>query len=261
MNKNILLILLAVITTLVGISQEEKKILIFTKNGKGYVHDNITASIEAIMKISKENNIKVDTSTNSSVFTDKNLKQYDALIFSNTNNEVFDTDEQKIAFIRYTEAGGGFVGIHSTCATERDWHWFQQVVGGNFVRHAPFQKFTIKIIDPEHTSTDFFTSDWVREDECYYVNNINPDIHVLLAADLATVEDKGKETYPANTFSLFPLAWYHEFDGGRQWFTALGHSIDDYSMPLFVQHITGGILWAVEKGKPDYSKAKSVNLK
>ncbi len=261
MNVKFLFIFIALFFSIEGISQEEKKVLIFTKNGKGYVHDNIAASIEAIMKIGKENNIKFDTSTNSSVFTDKNLKQYDALIFSNTNNEVFETDDQKIAFIRYVEAGGGFVGIHSTCATQRNWHWFQQLVGGKFVRHAPFQEFTIKVIDPKHPSTEFFTSDWIREDECYYVNNINPDINVLLAADLSTVEDKGKDTYPSNTFSFFPLAWYHEFDGGRQWFTALGHSIEDYSMPLFVQHLTGGITWAVEKGKPDYSKTKSIGLK
>ena len=92
--------------------------------------------------------------------------------------------------MRYTEAGGGFVGIHSACATERDWHWFWQMVGGKFVRHAPFQKFTIKIIDADHPSTNFFESDWERADECYYVNHINPDIHVLLAADMTTVEKK-----------------------------------------------------------------------
>ena len=80
------------------------------------------------------------------------------------------------------------------------------MVGGKFVRHAPFQKFTIKIIDADHPSTNFFESDWERADECYYVNHINPDIHVLLAADMTTVEDKGKEDYPGKTFrNLFPL--------------------------------------------------------
>ena len=116
------------------------------------------------------------------------------------------------------------------------------------MRHAPFQEFTIKIIDPSHMSTSFFETDWIRADECYYVNEINPDIHVLLAADLSTVEDKGKSEYPANTFgNTFPLAWCHEFDGGREWFTALGHSIEDYSDPLFMQHLLGGILWAMER--------------
>ena len=60
---------------------------------------------------------------------------------------------------------------------------------------------------------------------------------------------------------LFPLVWCHEFDGGRQWFTALGHSKEDYTMPLFSKHLLGGILWAMENGKPDFSKARSQRLK
>ncbi|MEA3478943.1 MAG: ThuA domain-containing protein [Bacteroidota bacterium] len=243
-------------------SQNDKKVLVFTKNGEGYVHDNIAASIDAIKQLGEENNFEVDVSDNPNMFREDNLNQYDALVFSNTNNKVFDNDKQKLAFIRYIEAGGGFVGIHSACATERDWPWFWKVVGGKFVRHAPFQEFSIKIIDPTHLSTAFFETDWTREDECYYVNEINPDIHVLLAADLTTVEDEGKGEYPGNTFGdTFPLAWCHEFDGGRQWFTALGHSIEDYSDPVFLKHLLGGIQWATENGKPDFSKAKSTSIK
>ncbi len=244
------------------LAQNEKKVLVFTKNGEGYVHDNIPSSIKGIQQLGKENNFLVDVSEDAGIFTEDNLKQYDALIFSNTNNGVFDTDEQRIAFIRYIEAGGGFVGIHSACATERDWPWFWKVVGGKFVRHAPFQEFTVKVIDTTHLSTSFFTTDWIREDECYYVNEINPDIHILMAADLNTIEDKGKDEYPGNTFgTTFPLVWCHEFDGGREWFTALGHSIEDYSEPVFLKHLLGGILWATENGKPDFSKAKSISIK
>lgn len=245
-----------------AMTQDAKKVLVFTKNGEGYVHDNIAASVEGIQLLGKENNFLVEVSDDPALFNERNLKEYDALIFSNTNNRVFDTDDQKLAFIRYIEAGGGFVGIHSACATERDWPWFWAMVGGKFVRHAPFQEFTIKILDPEHPSTSFFTTDWIREDECYYVNEINPDIHVLLVADLSTIEDKGKGDYPGNTFgNTFPLAWYHTYDGGRQWFTALGHSISDYSDPLFLEHLLGGIMWAMENGKPDYTKATSIELK
>ncbi len=240
----------------------QKQVLVFTRNGEGYVHDNIAASVEAIINLGKANNFQVDVSDNPTVFTEDNLKQYDALIFSNTNNQVFDSDDQRLALIRYTEAGGGFVGIHSACATERDWPWFWQMVGGKFVRHPPFQKFTMKIIDDQHPSTTFFKEDWERSDECYYVNNINPDIHVLIAADLNTVEDEGKEEYPGKIFGdVFPLVWCREFDDGRQWFTALGHSKEDYTMLLFNQHLLGGILWAMENGKPDFSKAFSKSVK
>ena len=240
----------------------QKKVLVFTRNGEGYVHDNIAASVDAIKKLGQANDFQVDVSDEPAVFTEENLKQYDALIFSNTNNKVFDTEAQKLALVRYTEAGGGFVGIHSACATERDWPWMWKLVGGKFVRHAPFQTFNMKIIDANHPSTSFFSGDWERADECYYVNYINPDIHVLIAADMTTVDDKGAEEYPGKTFGdLFPLVWYHEFDGGRQWFTALGHSKEDYTMPLFSKHLLGGILWAMENGKPDFSKARSKGLK
>ncbi len=260
--KSTFLIFWMILYSFLCYPQDEKKVLVFTKNGEGYVHDNIAASVVSIEKLGEEHNFLVDISDDPGVFTEENLKQYDALIFSNTNNEVFDTDKQKLAFIRYTESGGGFVGIHSVCGTERDWPWFWQLVGGKFIRHAPFQEFSIKIIDPSHLSTSFFETNWTRKDECYYLNHLNPDIHVLLAADLTTVEDEGKLEYPGNTFgTTFPIAWYHEFDGGRQWFTALGHSIEDYSDPLFVKHMLGGIQWAMENGKPDFNKASSTSIK
>jgi type 1 glutamine amidotransferase len=41
-----------------------------------------------------------------------------------------------------------------------------------------------------------------------------------------------------------PLAWHHEFDGGRAWYTAMGHTVESYSDGLFLQHILGGITWA-----------------
>ena len=98
---------------------------------------------------------------------------------------------------------------------------------------------------------------WQREDECYYLSNLNPDIHVLLAADLNTVEDDSKDEYPGKMFGgYFPVSWCHEFDGGRQWYTSLGHKIQYYSEPDFLRHLLGGILWVLDKPRElDYSKA------
>jgi len=223
-----------------------KSVLVYTKNGEGYVHENIPANVEAIEKLGEKYNFNVDVSDDPAVFTKENIEQYVALIFANSNNEAFDTEEQKSVFQNYIRSGGGFVAIHSACASERKWPWFWKNVGGLFIRHAPFQEFDVKVVDDNHISTAFLPKTWTRPDECYYVHHINPDIHVLLAADMTTVEDKGKAEYPGTTFGdTFPLAWYHEFEGGRQWFTALGHSPEDYSDPLLVNHILGGIVWAV----------------
>lgn len=224
----------------------EKAVLIYTKNGEGYVHDNIAASVAALEKICKAEGIRTDVSENPSVFTPENLKQYSALIFSNTNNEGFDTEDQKMAFQAYIRGGGGFMAIHSANATERDWPWYWAMVGGKFIRHAPHQEFDVVVTDPNHPSTAHLPERWTIKDECYYSFQLNPDIHVLLSADMSTIEDKGKDEYPGETFGqLFPLCWCHEFEGGRQWYTALGHDPWFYEDPLFVEHLRGGLLWVL----------------
>lgn len=229
-----------------------KKILVYTKNGEGFVHDNIPASIEALKKLGEENGFQVDASEDPAVFTKDNLRQYDVLVFSNTNNETIDTEEQKKAFQEYIRAGGGFVGIHSASGSERQWPWFWKVLGGKFHRHAPLQDFEVKVIDKNHPSTAFLPDVWkIKDDECYYLKQLNPDIHVLLAADMTTVEDDQKDEYPGDVFGdTYPLAWYHEFDGGREWYTSLGHRSEHYSDPVFMKHILGGIAWVIGGANP-----------
>ena len=108
------------------------------------MHDNIPYAVNCIQNLGKQYGFAVDSSGNPSVMTENNLKQYSLLIFTSTNNDVFDTDDQRLAFRHYIEAGGGFVGIHSVTGTERNWKWFKMMLGGTFSWHAKFQKFSVK---------------------------------------------------------------------------------------------------------------------
>ncbi|GAA4304711.1 ThuA domain-containing protein [Compostibacter hankyongensis] len=228
-------------------------VLVYTKNGKGYVHDNIPSAVACIKKLGADHGFSVDVSDNPADFNDDNLKKYNALVFTSTNNDVFDTDAQKVALMRYIQAGGGFVGIHSVTGTERHWEWFKRMLGGTFVRHAKHQEFKEIVLDPTNPSTAKLPRVWDRSDECYYITTINPDIHVLMVHDLNSVNDKAKPTIFG---TAFPSCWCHEFDGGREWYTALGHDGKTYSEPAFQQHILGGIQWVVAGNrKLDYSKA------
>jgi type 1 glutamine amidotransferase len=230
----------------------EPKILVYTKNQVGpglYVHNNIPASIAAIKKLGAENHFLVDVSDDPAAFTDENLKRYKALVFDNTNNEIFDNEDQKAALQRYIRAGGGFVGIHSATGSMRDWPWFWSLIGGKFCRHARLQKFTIHVTDPKDPSTTRLPATFEWTDEFYYVDYMPLDLHVLLAGDLTKLDDPGKDKYPGKIFGdQFPLAWRHEFDGGREWYTALGHQPEHYSDPRFMRLILGGIQWAMGEG-------------
>lgn len=166
-----------------------KRLMVYTKNGEGFVHDNLKASADAIVKLGKEIGFEVDvyTENGAHVFTDANLSRYQVLVFANTNNEVFDTNEQRLSFRRYVQAGGGVVGIHSVLGTERNWPWFNQLIGGTFVWHPKKQDLHLIKIKKDESTAGIPTL-WKLEDECYFSKTYYPGIEVLMVADLDSVE-------------------------------------------------------------------------
>jgi len=233
-----------------GFSQQKEvnwkniKVLVYTKNGKGYVHDNIESAIKAVRKLGQEKGFSVVASNDASIFTEGNLKQYTFLLFANTNNDVFDTNEQRLAFRRYIEAGGGFVGLHSVLGTERNWSWFKMLLGGSFAWHPKFQSLSIKVIDPTHPSAKDIPSTWTKDDECYFMKEMYPGIKVFLAHDLSSLRKDEEEKIKANAGSFlryYPAAWYQIFDGGTIWVTTLGHDKKDYEDATYLNHIFQGM--------------------
>ena len=239
------------------------QVLVYTKNGKGYVHDNIASAVACIQKLGKENNFKVDVSDDPNVFTEINLKKYQLLIFTSTNNDVFDNDEQRVQFRRYMEAGGGFVGVHSVTGTERNWTWFKMMLGETFSWHASFQKFRIKNLAPTHPSMKGVPSLWTKEDECYFGKELYPGIQVLMAHDLSSLDPSQKELIIKNAGSFanyYPAVWYQHFEGGHIWVTALGHAKENYQEPVYINHLLQGIKYiANEFNGLNYKNAMAVN--
>ena len=220
------------------------QILVYTKNGKGYVHDNIASAVNCIQNLGKQNNFKVDVSDDPNVFTEANLKKYQLLIFTSTNNDVFNNDEQRVQFRRYIEAGGGFVGVHSVTGTERNWTWFKMMLGETFSWHAKFQKFSIKNLAPTHPSMKGVPSLWTKEDECYFGKELYPGIQVLMAHDLSSLDTTQKAMIVKNAGSFgnyYPAVWSQHFEGGNIWVTALGHAKENYQEPTYINHLLQGI--------------------
>ncbi len=231
----------------------DARLLVYTRNysskGEIYVHDNIASSVAAIEKLGRENGFSIDVSDQPSVFTEDNLERYKAVVFCNSNGEAFENDEQRAAFQRYIRRGGGFVGIHSACASEAQWPWFWSLVGGTFDFHPPFQQFTIRVLDKNHPSTAFFEADtWPWEDEFYFLKERSDKVRVLLAGEVKSLTKPGDNPGKlAAQPDPCPLVWCQEFEGGRSWYTALGHNKEHYQDPTYLKHLLGGILWAIGK--------------
>jgi len=227
---------------------QKAKVLVFTKTA-GYKHASIKAAVPAIMKLGSENNFDVDTTEDVSKFNDNNLKQYAAIIFVSTTGQFFKDSTQQDALKKYIHNGGGYVGIHAATDAEYNWGWYGKLSGGYFLGHPRknVQEAVVNVVDTKSPMTKGLPEHWRRTDEYYsYRPGSNPqDLHILLTLDEST-EDYGTQTN-LKMGDMHPLAWYHEFDGGRAFYTALGHTDETYSDPLFLNHLLAGIKYAMGK--------------
>ncbi len=229
--------------------QPAPRVLVYTRNylpgSGGYVHANIADSVAALQLIGERHGIAVDVSEDPAVFTDANLARYGALVFSNSNNEAFATQAQRDAFQRYIHAGHGFVGLHSASGSERNWPYFQQVLGGEFAFHPQEQSFIVQVTDPTFAAVQGVPATFLWTDECYFLDKLNPDIHVVLATDRTNLLLVKPEQHPGSFPNPLPLAWWHTFDNSREFYLALGHNPADYRNPLLIGMLERGLLWAM----------------
>ena len=228
---------------------QNAKVLVFFKTA-GYKHGSIPSGIAAIQKLGAENKFDVDTTTDVTKFTKDNLKQYATIVFMSPTGKVFKDSVNKEALKNYINNGGGFLGVHSATDFEYDWAWYGKLVGGYFLGHPRknVQEAVLTVVDNKNASTKTLPTTWKRTDEYYsFKPGSNPaDLHVLITLDentlaYATNEDRLK--MGAN----HPIAWYHDYDGGRAFYTALGHTNETFSDPLVLDHLRGALQYTMGK--------------
>lgn len=245
------LLFLLLIST-IGFSQNKINLLVFSKT-EGFRHQSIGAGQTAIKKMAAEKGFSVEFTEDASQFNEKNLEKFQAVIFLNTTGNIFNEDQQG-SFERYIQAGGGWVGIHSATDTEYQWPWYNRLAGAWFLDHPmPNNVQNGRFYVTERNAmTAGMPDSFERKDEFYSFKSIQKDIHTVVKIDESTYQggNNGKD---------HPISWYHEFDGGRAFYTAMGHTDETYSEPLFLNHLYAGIQYATGGDTPnliDYSKAR-----
>ncbi|MBF9252708.1 ThuA domain-containing protein [Pontibacter sp. 172403-2] len=220
-------------------SKEPPRILVFSKTA-GFRHTSIEAGQAALMKMGQEQGFAVDTTEDATKFNEENLKRYQAVVFLSTTGDVLNAEQQN-SFERYIQAGGGYLGIHAAADTEYGWPWYGKLAGAWFDNHPMpdnVQKGIFVVVDKKNPATKFLPKRWEREDEFYSYKNISPAIKVLLTID--------EKTYRGGTNGdNHPMAWYQEYDGGRAFYTAGGHTDASFSEPLFLKHLWGGLQYVM----------------
>nr|WP_089319559.1 ThuA domain-containing protein [Pontibacter ummariensis] len=233
------------------------RVLVFSKTA-GFRHSSIPAGQAALLKMGQEHGFVVDTTEDASNFNEENLKRYKAVVFLSTTGDVLNPEQQN-NFERYVEAGGGFLGIHAATDTEYDWPWYGKLVGAYFESHPNnpnVKKGTFLVVDKTNPATTGLPERWEREDEFYNFKQINPDIKVLV-----TIDEKSYEG--GTNGEHHPMSWFHEYAGGRSFYTSIGHTDESFSEPLVLQHLWGGLNYVLGGDEPkplDYEKVRTPRM-
>jgi type 1 glutamine amidotransferase len=207
--------------------------------------DCIPVARDSFQKMALQHQFALTWASDAAVL-DGDLKKYAAIVFLNTPGEELSGDRRH-RFRDYIHGGGGFVGVHMGIATKRKWPWYEQLVGRSFRIHPCVQTAVLHVTDRNFPAAMPLPDRWIWTDEWYEFDApLVPDLHVVLTVDESTYDPtKIWEGQHAEGMGAFhPVAWYHEFEGGRSFVTALGHMPELYADRTFLDHLYGGIYWA-----------------
>jgi type 1 glutamine amidotransferase len=220
-------------------------VLIFT-HSTGYRHASIEPGIAALRAIGERNGYVMDASEDPDIFSSERLNGYDAIVLISTTSSGRDPASEWFvgargeAFQEFVHRGGGVVAIHAAGDSHRNWPWYRQMIGGLFERHPQGQPVgRVTIVDPDHPATRGLPTNVTRADEWYYYVDFDPTVRLLAVFDPASI---GQEDANPN-----PISWSHEFEGGRVFYTGLGHTPESYSEDFFLRHVEGGLKWVLRQ--------------
>jgi cytochrome c len=209
------------------------RVLVFSKT-TGFRHQSIPDGIGALRDIGAQLSLEVDATEDAGRIADASLARYQAVVFLSTTGDLLD-DDQKAALQRYVRAGHGWLGIHAAADAEYRWAWYAGLVGAQFRRHPAVQEATV-VVDPiGRTLVGPVPRRWQRTDEWYdFRTNPRGQVRVLATVDETTYTGGGMG-------ADHPIAWCHDYEGGRSWYTGMGHTNESFSEPLFLAHLSAGV--------------------
>lgn len=211
----------------------------------GFKHDSKDEALQMVEGLAEKNGWYVETSADP-VFLDR-LNHFNVVVFNNncgTDKRIF-SDRQHQALQDYIRAGGGFVGIHCAGAI---WHeggefqtWYEKLIGTRLVSHPHVQPAKLVVEHTCHQCTVHLPKEWHVTDEWHkFSYNPREQVNVLISLDESTYEGN-----PSNKMGGdHPFTWYQYYDGGRSFFTSLGHTEDVYHNANFQRLVEAGIRWA-----------------
>lgn len=167
--------------------------------------------------------------------------------------EVLFSEAQQNAVMDFLAEGKGVIGAHSALDAFYAWDEYKEMVGGGlFVSHPWTQSVRIEIEEKDNPAVAHFGDSFSIRDEIYVLDE-NPRMNakVLMSIDMSSVDPEGDSR--GSYRNDYPISWVKEYNGGKVFYTKLGHFPDVWTTPDFVQHLLQGMRMAAGRIDADFS--------
>jgi uncharacterized protein len=239
-----LILMLALFLSAEAPAQPSRGAILIYSGTAGYRHESIPAGIAAVSAIAKKLGLAVVTSEDPAVFSTPSLKRFRALVLLSCTTDPkrpaseWLVGDRRKALQQFVRRGGGVVAIHAAADSHYNWPWYGRLIGGRFARHpSGTPTGTVHVVDRAHRGVAGLALNQRRADEWYYFDDYDPTSHLLVTLDPASI---GEMDVNAN-----PVSWTRTVDGGRVFYTAMGHTTESYSEPWFLRHVANGLDWVL----------------
>ena len=244
---NYFILTMCVFTFGKAFAQDQFSVLLFTQHDEWH-SSTIPVAIQAFEEMAKEHQFKFNWTQLPNELIET-LPEHDVLIFMNANADSL-KENHMIGLKAFMKRGGGFVGIHAASDSKKENSWFDGLIGAKFLNHPKLQAAVVIVENDDFPATWHLPKKWLRSDEWYNFKNINLDeLNVVLTVDEATYDyTAGYDSIPLKSMGqMHPISWYQEYEGGKSFYTALGHKPESYKDKNFLNHIFGAIYWTLNK--------------
>ena len=217
-------------------------LFVFSKTA-GFRHESIGPGIQAIQAPRRGEQLHRDRDRGRRQFTTANLAQYQAVVFLTTTGDVLNATQQT-AFESYIRGGGGYVGVHAAADTEYDWPFYGNLVGAYFASHPAIQ---------QATRSGSRTGRTPPRRTCRRPGPAPTSGTTTRPTPLPPRTCSPPWTSRPTAAARWgrpPDHLVQPIDGGRSFYTGLGHTQESYTDPNFRAILLGGIRYAAARPRP-----------
>ena len=236
-------LLLALLLATSAVAKPSDGAILIYSGTTGYRHESIPAGIDAVTAIARRHGLTVVASEDPNVFSAQSLKRFRAIVLLSCTTDPKKPEsewlvgDRRDALQAFVHRGGGIVGIHAAADSHYFWPWYGRMIGGHFQRHPQGTPTGTVHLFGKSPLTAGLPAAKQRTDEWYYFDDYDPTSRLRVTLDPATIGEKDVNPNP--------MAWTRTVDGGRVFYTAMGHTKESYSDPYFLRLVSNGLDWVL----------------